>query len=659
MAGMAKEREIPDNWSKVERWVWERIEAGETADFNARYGKEEPLDPSKPDGWDDEEKDRRISQAFLEAVLLDEPWHGAVPRQGVRILGGLFPEDIDLTNAKIGHEVWLAQSRFEGGLTLRTGTLCAALSIAGSSLKGDVILNGAKVGGQLNMRGSSFEGAVSMDSLEVASGLFMGEKATFKGDVILNGAKVGEHLDMRGSIFERAVNMDSAKVCGMLDMRVSGFEGAVNMGRLEVASSLFMSEKATFKGDVILNGAKVGGPLEMRGSRFEGAVTMGRLEVASSLFMSEKATFKGDVILIGAKVGGTLEMDGSSFEGPVIMDSLEVASSLFMREKATFKGDVILNGAKVGGQLNMRGSRFEGAVSMASLEVASDLFMREKAIFAKPVAITFSRIGSNLDLSGAVFATLDLSGTEITGELRLGSSEHPRTEWMGGGSLVLCHAHAGRLQGRIDDAADAWPEELQLDGFTYDRLVEFLSGGGEADMLARPVAWYIGWLNRDPTYSPQPYEQLATVFRAAGHPNEANHILYAGREREREGATGFKWWGLSVLKWTIGYGLGFRYFWSLGWVGLFVVIGAGLLWLASHLAVNVPNHGFAWSLACSLDLLLPVVELNKAHAEFVMTTVGDNPVTAWIKYYFYVHKLFGWILASFLVAGLAGLTQKS
>ena len=40
-------------------------------------------------------------------------------------------------------------------------------------------------------------------------------------------------------------------------------------------------------------------------------------------------------------------------------------------------------------------------------------------------------------------------------------------------------------------------------------------------------------------------------------------------------------------------------------------------------------------------------------------TIGGDPATAWIKYYFYVHKLFGWILASFLIAGLAGLTQRS
>jgi hypothetical protein len=33
-------------------------------------------------------------------------------------------------------------------------------------------------------------------------------------------------------------------------------------------------------------------------------------------------------------------------------------------------------------------------------------------------------------------------------------------------------------------------------------------------------------------------------------------------------------------------------------------------------------------------------------------------LTGGVAYYFYVQKLVGWALGSFLVAGLAGLTQK-
>ena len=47
-----------------------------------------------------------------------------------------------------------------------------------------------------------------------------------------------------------------------------------------------------------------------------------------------------------------------------------------------------------------------------------------------------------------------------------------------------------------------------------------------------------------------------------------------------------------------------------------------------------------------------MVELNKAHAEFV-----DKQLAGWRQDYFYVHRTIGYVLGSFVVAGLAGLTQ--
>ena len=35
-------------------------------------------------------------------------------------------------------------------------------------------------------------------------------------------------------------------------------------------------------------------------------------------------------------------------------------------------------------------------------------------------------------------------------------------------------------------------------------------------MLSRSISWYIDWLRRDASFSPQPYRQLASVFREAG-----------------------------------------------------------------------------------------------------------------------------------------------
>jgi hypothetical protein len=51
----------------------------------------------------------------------------------------------------------------------------------------------------------------------------------------------------------------------------------------------------------------------------------------------------------------------------------------------------------------------------------------------------------------------------------------------------------------------------------------------------------------------------------------------------------------------------------------------------------------------SFDMLLPVIKLRDAHYQI--------DLAGWPRYYFYVHKVAGFVLASFLVAGISGLTK--
>ena len=51
----------------------------------------------------------------------------------------------------------------------------------------------------------------------------------------------------------------------------------------------------------------------------------------------------------------------------------------------------------------------------------------------------------------------------------------------------------------------------------------------------------------------------------------------------------------------------------------------------------------------SLDLLLPVIKLRERHY--------DVDLTGRTRYYFYFHQMMGYLLVSFLIAGLSGLTK--
>ena len=194
-----------------------------------------------------------------------------------------------------------------------------------------------------------------------------------------------------------------------------------------------------------------------------------------------------------------------------------------------------------------------------------------------------------------------------------------------------------------------------MDGFTYSRLGGLSdqdNNQGGIQITDRPAKWFISWLYRDETYSPQPYHQLAGVLTAMGHSEKANAILHASKNRERKIAFASKhrgkWLGLSFLQATIGYGYGARYFRSLLWVlGLII---SGVIVLYSLPAGQVPFIcSFGNRLGFSLDMLLPIVELDE---RYKLTFDG------WQLYYFYFHKLMGFLLGSFVVAGLSGITKK-
>ena len=109
---------------------------------------------------------------------------------------------------------------------------------------------------------------------------------------------------------------------------------------------------------------------------------------------------------------------------------------------------------------------------------------------------------------------------------------------------------------------------------------------------------------------------------------------------------------MALLKVTIGYGLGNGYFLALVWVLGFTGIGMLVLRSAPH----ARDKGPLWRFMASLDHLLPIMELDEEFGEFF-----HDPQRRWLttgrQVYFASHALVGYVLASFVVAGLAGLTQ--
>jgi hypothetical protein len=232
--------------------------------------------------------------------------------------------------------------------------------------------------------------------------------------------------------------------------------------------------------------------------------------------------------------------------------------------------------------------------------------------------------------------------------------------------LDLTGANVKRIEVTIN-AEKEWPRNLTALGFTYDQFIVT-----PTDDALKKQGLFTAWLGKMSEYTPQPYEQCAKILRQGGNSDKADEVLHAGKEKERETAWDNNEWAHWAKLWLqrmfVGYGIGSGCFWSLLWVLGFCLLGAfivlpdcgkqegidrniqeGKTTLRELCASSAPRT-FLNCCAYSLDMLLPVIRLREKHYEI------DLPGRK--RYYFYLHRIFGWILGSFIIAGMSGLTQR-
>jgi uncharacterized protein YjbI with pentapeptide repeats len=657
----------PANWTEAERWVWDQARQGKVADFNAL--RDQHLDPRQAAGWS---ADRRLRSSFLETVLLEEPYCQALPRQRLNIRGAWFDEPVDLENATLAHEVRLEGCRFEKAVTLSRIKTAYLLSFESSTLVEEVDLSFALVEGILSFHGTqcaevtlrharlrstvefagaSCSGIVNMNSTRIDGHLFMnaaqGQQPRF-AEISLIGAKAA------------GIYLDGARCIGALAM------SGCSTDRLDLqATDEFRSE---FK-LVDIARAEVGS-IDLSGAHCAGKLVLNSCTVRGPLFMSATGKFRSEFREIDAaylKVAAAIKLWGVICHGTLNLYGARIAGDLDIRSvddsPARLKA-INLTQAQVGGETNFVGTHFDEALSMYGFS-GHDVNLRSTVRRSPPIPsqvpgrvdLCFADIKGTLDLRGAQFGDdVDLTGARIQNELKLGLGEGnfapPR--WAETRRLILRGASANAVATPPD--INSWPS-LDLRGFSYVRLVGFHESRSVLSMKALTA-----WLGKDLHYSPQPYEQMASVLRNMGNAAAANTVLYKGKERERQeigwrqGWRRADWWlrdfwrwlGLSLLRYTIGYGFGYRYFYSLVWVAVLTIAGSLVL-----LSTSIPEengYSLGKTIAFSLDTLLPIIEFEKAFSEVVVQGLQ--------AYYFYFHKLLGFVLGGFIVAGLSGITKK-
>jgi uncharacterized protein YjbI with pentapeptide repeats len=642
------------SWTKQETFVWNQACAGDQADFDTAPGYGGNLDPGQPQGLP---ANRILRSSFIATILLDEKYRHALTRLGLRIRGARFTETLNLANANLSNELWLDHSQLEKGADFSWLRSDSRITLDGTSVMGPLKINDMRVDGDLSMQGAKLADVILFDT-------------QIGGPLVLDGAQVSGKFDASGStsggmLMQNSrfvdINLTGANIHGGLILSQSKVSGTLNMLDFQTDGSLTIQKSEL--GQIILGEASISNDLVFNGAKVDGLLNMTLLKVGGTLIMTGGSQFEevqlihaqlGDVLAVDyipgisggaefsqlslsdARISGDVVFAGSTVVKTTDMDALNVGGDLTMSGSSKFS-EIDLLHAHIGGTLDLRTAKVSGALNCEAIQLGSYALLGG-AEFGGPVTFKFGK-AEELELAGATFRhDVDLTGMQILSDLDLGSPGNAAPNWVGSPELILTDASADAIQ----DTRDSWPARLDLNDFTYRSLSGHNGEAGDR-MADRPTGWFKHWL-ASAAYSPQPYQQLAAVLRAEGKADTADDILYASDQNAaRLDAWPKRAW-MTALDLTVGYG--YHIDRALFWVAGFVLAGAIVL----RVSGEGRRHGLPFGIAYSFDLLLPIIQLRKLHY--------DIDLANWSRYYFYVHKIAGYVLGSFLVLGLSGIVKS-
>lgn len=508
--------------------------------------------------------------------------------------------------------------------------------------------------------------------------------------IIIVGMRIDGELDLNSLTFPFPLIIQYSYFANKVDLRFARIKLIVfqksHFNNFH-ADGLVIEQSADFsdsrsEGEFLVVGANIGGDLVCNGATFinkkgdafsgDGITTKGSVSLKGTKCL-------GKIRLVGANIGATLDCDGARF--------MNKNGEAFNGDRMATKGNFSLRGIRA-----WRGFRLVGADIGASLGCHDAKFINKKGE---------SFIGDTITTKGDIF----LNQIESKGEFRLVSTHIGGDLYCEGASFQnkekttlrlteaqiggrLCLDRIKKIEGTIDienAKADAlrddmmgWPEQgnLIINGFEYGAF----TADSPSDASSR-LQW-LG-LQRKIPFVPQPYEQLARVFRRVGRGRDAQKVLF------RKEFDGIKYSDDNIFMKIVrslflfsglrGNNIKLVFF----WIVLLIILGSVIFQAAEKrglmlrtlpdislkdeylnrkeiLEYNLDfNH-----IVYSLDSFFPIVDLYQQRywhpdsTEPQDKTILCKPLGWWLRLYYWIHIILGWVYSTLTIATLTDRVRK-
>jgi hypothetical protein len=497
---------------------------------------------------------------------------------------------------------------------------------------------------------------------------------------------------------EKGVRISGAWVTGILDLEACLISRDIGLSNCHFEATPVL--RAAIINRLFLDGSSLPG-LEAE-----------RMEARGGVYL-RGAQVLGEVRILESRLGGNLECDGVIVRvttGYALNAKAIEVRGIFARG-SILDGGIDLSGAKLVADFDCTGaeiSQLDGvAVCATEMESHGGIILRKAHVDAETRFVA-SRIVGDIDCTDAVLinpggTALDMSRMEIKGAFFLDGVAKLN------GALVL----TGASIGTIHDKESCWPKQgdLLLNRCRYGGFINSpVDARSRLDWLSRqtPERW-------GEDFWPQPYEQLASVFREMGHVEDARAVLIVKERLQRRARRARASNPILraillgqdvVLAVTVAYGR--QPLLALVWLFFFWGLGVAVFWNAERLGAIKPNNAVIlrspeWilcgldsseirfltitrefesgrarngqtQLTCfreqweamsypefnpwmySLDTLLPVIEIGQ---KAFWRPNPPKPGGMWAVSYFYFQSIVGWALSLLAIAGFSGLVKSA
>lgn len=557
---------------------------------------------------------------------------GNLNLNGVRANSTGEAPTVGVSSARVGGEMFITGARFSN--TAGSSLDATALHVDG----GDVLAGG------LDVWGNTREAAtVTLSEANISGDLFLSTArisntggpgldamdATVGGAIYLTEGVHAESASPHGTIILSGLNAARLYCSGARVLNTAG--PALSAIEISVRGGLRLDEG--FHAEAASELAAVSLPLATVGNlRCVGAELT---NTAGPALDANNLTARGYTMLNG------LNAEAKSEHGAVTLNGASLESLYcFGAQLTNAVGPALrMTTAKIGGDLDLHDTRLTGKGGPA---------MRMDSATVEGITSLSRGFRAEADCDGAA---VDLTGAHFGEDLVFSGSSIVQSRY---GEIALDLTSASVVDRLVLPTTTVPDGQLiDMDGLRY----------GTIPLRASLPEWLLLLSKQTPAYAAQPYQQLASVHRAAGHEADARLTLIAQQtDLRRRGDLGGP--VRRLLHWLSGLLIGYGYQSWRALAGLMatVILALSLVFVAADQRATAPPVGqprvqctVVEKIGLAAELAIPLVKVrNPPRCGFNATTPGQ-----WFQVMGWATQILGWSFATLFIAGFTGIVRRT